>query len=286
LSQAQDYIDAEAASQEHAYVLALFDALIESGRNVPADLLRPFATRWRDEVIILLCRSTENEDDLLNMRAEPLNEAQWLAVGNSLLKLRSSKFFVRTLEQTHVTHKFIVVSEEAGGFGGGSGGGGVSDGSRQLPKGFPPIGLYQLVTFPAEGYALVAKGPRNVYFRRTVVPTNRQVVWGTPFGSCEKDEEQLEYLAAMTQTSIVNVSGIFSPSTTIQWRTEDDFLSRSMAALSGQSTAIQAFVETARQRGLKGLADLKLTGFPILDDRRHSTIEALPKLPTMNIAVQ
>jgi hypothetical protein len=49
LGEAVIYVDSASASEERAYVFVLFDALIESGVKVPADVLLPIKERWRDE---------------------------------------------------------------------------------------------------------------------------------------------------------------------------------------------------------------------------------------------
>jgi hypothetical protein len=116
LAEASIYSDSKFGSEEYAYVLTLFDALIQSGRSIPADLLPPFAKGWRDEVLIALSQSQGSEDFLLDMRAETLNQAQWLTVNNRLLSLKSSRFFVATLTELRIRHRFILQDDEGSGF--------------------------------------------------------------------------------------------------------------------------------------------------------------------------
>lgn len=110
LSEAQPCFASSFNTQEHAYVLALFDALIESGTKVPISVIAPFRKHWKDDVLILAARDRgENEDLLLTMREEDLKQAEWLATGNLLLAAKSSKFFVNTLREIHITHTFRVI---------------------------------------------------------------------------------------------------------------------------------------------------------------------------------
>ncbi len=276
LAEAQIYRDWDFDSEEHAYVLALFDALIESGQKVPTDILIPFKENSRDEVLILMARDAGNEDLLLAMREEKLDEAQWLTVNNLLLRLRSARLFVKTLEELRITHKFTVVDHDGIGFGDGSGYGGVSDGIRQLPKHFPPIGLYQLIVYAGEGYVLVAKGPRDVYYRRTVVPTNHQAGWGIPFSSWDDQQERLEYLAALNQMTVEQTKQVFWAGSVIRWRDLADFSSGVDSDLGGQAAGIQAFVSKAKQRGLAGLAGVTLKIIPEVADQRRNVTVVLP----------
>jgi hypothetical protein len=278
LNIAQAYREADFNSEENAYVRALFDALIESGTLVPARMLASFAGHWPDEVLILLSRDQGNEDLLLAIRDQRLNQARWLAVNNLLLRIRSARFFLKTLTELQIKHQFLIVDHDEAWSGGGSGGGSVADGIRQLPKGFPPIALYQLVDFASEGYVLVAKGPRDVYYRRTVVPTNQQVGWGVPDSLSDRQQERLEYLAALNQTSADEIIQTFSPTSTIWWHGREDFTRMVDVDLDGQAARVQSFVAAAGKRGLGNLAGLRLRIVTTVEDHRRSATSSPPEV--------
>ena len=130
LGSAKVYREANFSSAEYTFVLTLFDGLIESGIAVPADALESFEERWRDEVLILLARTRGNEDLLLQMRDKQLNQAQWLAVNNLLLRTGSARFFATTLAELRIRHRYLVVDP---GTGGGFGCGLVSDRQSACP---------------------------------------------------------------------------------------------------------------------------------------------------------
>ena len=68
-------------------------------------------------------------------------------------------------------------------YGGGVGGGGgvCGDGVLAMPKGFPPITVYDLQDAAFTGNVGLAKGPQNVYYSRTIASTDKQVGVGFAF---------------------------------------------------------------------------------------------------------
>ena len=288
LSEAQGLSQSGDSPEEHAYVLALFDALIQSGQRVPEKDLISFKEARRDEVLILLARDRGNEDLLLSMREEKLNQPQWLTVNNLLLRMKSAQFYTKTLNELRITHEFTVVDPVglAPGSGGGSGGGGWSCGVRGLPKGFPPIGLYQLTEYAGEGYVLVAKGPRDIYYRRKVVPTDRQIGWDVPFSMSDRQWERLQYLAALNQFAEAEVMSIFWAQSSVPWHNAADFLRRTDADLEAQAANIQAFVAAARLRGIMVPSGISLKIVPKVKDLRRSIPGSLPEVAPEGFVVQ
>lgn len=154
----------------------------------------------------------------------------------------------------------------------------MGDSTLRMPRDFPPVGLYQLVDFPAPGYVLVAKGPRDTFYRRTVVPTNRQIGWGTPFSNRDRNRELVEYLAAMTHLTSERAEQIFSPADVIVPKNKPDLSAEIDARLSAQVAEIQALSIAATQRGIQGLSGLKLTIAPEVEDHRAQRAAPLPAL--------
>ena len=260
-------------TEEKAFVDAVFDAQIEAGVPAPAQLLESFSPGWRDQVLILLARQEGNEDLLLSMRKEELPRAQWTVVNNLLLRNRSARFFALNLSELTVTHTFVIVDPNApgGGFGGGSGGGGGwGCGTRQLPKGFPPIGVYQLTDTPQAGEILLVKGPRDAYYRRTVIPTNMQVGWGTTIDTFDRQEELLGYLAAWNYVKLDDARRIFWPTTTVNWLGAESFNSFAESAVVSQTFEIQSFVARAQELGARELSGKRLQIATSIEDHRIS----------------
>ncbi len=276
LASMQPYVDEPKNTQEAAYIAAVFDALILSGTIVPERDLSPFEQSWRDEVLIVQSRQQGGEEFLLSMRGAELSKAQWTAVNNLLLRMRSDKFFRKALSELPLTHTFVIVDEVRGGFGGlsggGFGGGGVGCGVRGLPRGFPPIGLYQLKNWPSEGDVLLVKGPRDIYYHRTLIPTDVQAGWSVvlvPFGEQDKRKDGLEYLAFWNNVKPDTITGIFWATTTVRWHDMVSFQDSTESALAGQIERIQDFLDSAKQRGAGDLSGLQLgIAVNIVDERQ------------------
>jgi hypothetical protein len=271
--------DTAAFSEEHAYLAALFDAAIQSGMQVPAELLDPFEANWRAPVIILLARDADAEEALLRLGDENLRDVEWLAVNNLLLEHRSQRLFTKTLSQVEISHVFTLVDPgDNSGNGGGTGGMLCRDGGLAMPRGFPPIGVYNLVESPLRSDALVAKGPQNVYYRRFVAPTDKQTGIGVCLGNVDRQKMRLAYLDALANVSGQKAERLFSRETRIEYRNEANIEQRCDAALSAQEAAIRAFVRAAQEHGMGSVTGMTLKIVPKLDDQRKTTAGPTPLL--------
>ena len=266
-------------SEEYGYVAALFDAAIQSGISVPAELLEPFEEHWRAPVIVLLSRDPAGEDSLLRLREEKLGDGEWLAVSNLLQALKSQRFFAKALSEVNISHVFTLTDPaDNQGRGRGFGGGVFSDGSARMPKDFPPVGVYVLVGWPQKGDVMLAAGPQNAYYRRTVAPTNERVPYSASPGPVDRQKITVGYLAPLGHITEEQAAYLFHRQTSIEYRGEDDLRKRWDAALGAQEAAMRAFVRTAQQNGLGSVTGMTLKIVPQLYDLREMTAGAPPPL--------
>jgi len=273
---------------EEAYVQALLDALIQSGSTVPADAVLPFRERWRAETLILLSRGGGNEETLLDLRKEKLDGEEWLLVSNLLFHMHSGPFFASILQEKTISHTFRV---QDGGFsgdyiGGGVGGASCGDGAGGFPKGFPPIGRYQLTVAPEAGDVVVAEGPKNVYYRRIVVPKDSQIGWGVCSVSVDPEMRRKEYLAAIGSLSLSGLENIFEPTDSIRWRNAEQAGSSMKASLQAQVEGIKGFIKTAEGRGWSGASGVSLRITPVVYDDRQDKHEALPVVAAVEFTLE
>lgn len=277
LDSLQPYAATRSDSAESACIDAVFDALISSGKSVPAQRLTPFAPHWRDEVLILLARQPgNNEDLLLSMRNEQSTQQQWTAVNNLLLRMRSQRFFAKTLAELSIRHRFVIVDHSAVAAEAAGGGGFALCGSRQLPKGFPPIGIYQLTDTRAEGDVLVVSGPRDVYYRRTVIQTDTLIGLSVTGATFERQQDLLAYLAAWNHGRTEDARQTFLRTTTVVWRGAGVFQRTAEAALGAQMAAIQAFLATAKQCAAPDLSGTRLKIVVDIEDHRKNGLPPPP----------
>lgn len=242
--------------------------------------MRPFEEKWLAPVIVLLSRGRGSEESLLRMREQRLSDGQWLAVNNLLLTLKSRPFFARTLSEVTISHRFILT--DPGNLGGirtdrGPGGATCGDGILSMPKGFPPIGFYEILDRATKGDVLLAAGPENAYYRRVVVPTDRYVGFGS-CGGLNRGDLRIGYLATLSKLSTQEVDNLFRASTEIEFRGDADLRQRMESALKSQEAAIRAFVQTAKERGLGTSRGITLRIVPQIGDRRKTTAGPAPSL--------
>jgi hypothetical protein len=261
----------------------LFDAAIEAGIRVAADLLEPFEQNWTDPVIILLARGSDGEDALLRMSGEKSPNLVWLAANNLLLERKSQAWYARTLGEVTITHRFTVTDLEFGpGVGGGTGGGVYRDGVAAMPKAFPPVVLYTLEDFPQRGSILVARGPRNIYCKRTVVPTDQQVGIGSSESYLDRMPIRLEYLAEAAHVDAIRATELFHPETAIQYRGTEDFERQAQQNMTTQQQGIDRLLQCAKERGFSA-AGVRLRIIPDVVDQRKDKTDPLPAVAEREI---
>lgn len=270
--------DSSPYTEEGAFLAALFDAAIEAGIAVPAALLEPFKEKWTDPVLILLARENDNEDMLLAMLGNQGRDVVWLTANNLLFERKSQRWYATTLEEVTLTHRFAVRdSDEGAGFGASQGGGVCGDGVAAMPKGFPPVTLYYLRNSGNRGNVLLARGPENVYYERTVVPTDKQVGSGSCMSLVDRMAIRIGYLAQLRVQSREETERLFHGETQIRYTTVDDFKRTVERRIDAQEQGIRAFVQTIEKAGLSA-RDVRLKIVPQIEDKRQKSGDQLPTL--------
>jgi hypothetical protein len=271
--------DAPSWSEDHAFLLALFDAAIRSDITVPAELLQPFEEKWAYPVLILLARDgADSEDSLLRLSARESQGMVWLTANNLLAEKKSQRWFSRLLSEISVTHQFKVwdPGQFAPGSGGATGGGVYGDGGAAMPKGFPPITIYTLQVRSMRGSVLLARGPENVYYERTTVPTDKQVGYGAAGPSFKPMEIRMGYLAQLAGKSTSEVAGVFRATSSFPYRGQEQFLQDVSQSLDAQEEDIRALLQKIAECGLDVPSGVHLQIVPEVIDERNNRTEPLP----------
>lgn len=277
-------------TEEYAYIQALFDALIQMPGPIPTDVILPFEDSWRSEILILLSRDPSAEGverALLDMREHSMPSPEWAAVNDLLFAISSKPFFQTTLEEIRITHTFVIADQWAGSCGGALGCGGSR---RHFPKGFPPIGLYQLWTaFTVPGDIVFIEQPVAIHYRRIVIPTDSEIGWS----DCQYDglvmdaRETLRarFFSALGGRSAEESYKLFNPRTNIGWQDPAQTASEMENDLALQAAAIQALIEDAQQRGLVQASGMRLTVDTAVQDLRGDRSVPLPAVAPHKIVI-
>lgn len=267
--------DSPYSSQEHAFLTVLFDAAIEAGVTVPATLLEPFEEGWTAPVLILLARDKHSEDALLRFRSEKSQNTVWLAANNLLLEKKSKRWYEALLTETSITHRFMVTDPGRGpGIGGGEGGGSCGDGVAEMPKDFPPVTLYTLHDDGLTGDVLLARGPQDVYYRRTVVPPGKQVGFGSCSSLLNRMAARIGYLAALRGESAEKIERLFHSETYMQYTSDEDFQREVERSMTAQEQGIRECVQAIERAGMRA-PDVRLRIVPEVSDTRQKAKELL-----------
>ena len=271
-------------SEEYGFLAALFDALIESEIQVPADLLQPFEGAWTGPVLILLARGGDGDREQALLRlTQDRSDLVWLAANNLLSGMKSQLWYGRLLGELSITHRFVVLDPGGGWGSGGSRGGTCSDGMIVFPKGFPPIGFYSLEGTARSGVALLAPGPQNIYYRRIVVPADKQAAG---FGSCfsvDRQQAGIGYLAMLSTMEPKQVQQLYHAEIQITYAGLPEFERRVQTALDAQSQGIRQLLAAIAEHGLATPPGLALRIVPEVIDHRRSPTEALPAVAARDI---
>ena len=276
--------DAPSWSEEHAFLLVLFDAAIESGITIPAEVLQPFEEKWTALVLILLARGQDSEDSLLRLAGEKSPDIVWLTANNLLADSKSQRWYMGLLGTVSITHRFTVYDPGFGqGSGGGTGGGVYGDGGAALPKGFPPVTIYTLQTRSMRGSVLLAPGPMNVYYERTVVPTDKQVGFGSGGASFRRDDMRGAYLAQLAGMTSSEVRSLLHPETGLEYRGTDAIRQSIEQSLDAQEEAVGAMLQKIAKRGLEVTSDVHLGIVPEVIDERGNRGDPLPEIQPRDV---
>jgi hypothetical protein len=283
LRQAKPYRDSQWFSEKSMVVAALLDALIGIGGDVPLDAILPFDTpEWRDAILVLLSRQQGAEAALLTMRNDsPLNHYDWLAINNLLFTMRSKPFFIQLLKETEITHTFIVRDGPLPNPGGGSAGSLTTSAEPNPPAGFPPVGFYTALERPGEQGGVLADGPVTIWYARAQRPLRQ----GPEQDTAGLDRHRLEYLGAWNGQGSAYTTGVFSPTTILEWAGAAAFKRKVDASLDDQVAAIRAYAKLAGSHGAPSLSGIQLRIVPIVKDMRLKS-GALPAIAPRDIAIK
>jgi hypothetical protein len=167
----------QADVDERDAMLAVLDALIEFGAEVPAGDAQRIYPEFPVQSLILLSRAPNDAQAgtspaLLDIfKCERRRPAAWLAAGNVLLQRRAEGFAAAVVEGMTVHALVTVTQPGAGGFGSGSAsccGGGLPTKSK---AGWPPVGVYGFAGCGERvqpGSTVLAPGTDPAYYHRHV----------------------------------------------------------------------------------------------------------------------
>jgi hypothetical protein len=184
--------------------LAVLDSLIRLRISVPSDSLLPLYKRFPSETLIILARSpSENGDALLSIAEQPGREVCWIAACNLLAESKTPGFAAFLLKSVKIKVDIAVSDVCCKGYGIGGSSASIGCGVFQVPDGFPPIALYQLIQEPKRDAVVVAPGAHPVFYERRVIEagvTNQRWM-SVSDHSVQRDRYCLEYLAALLDQS-------------------------------------------------------------------------------------
>jgi hypothetical protein len=289
LRAAQSLKNSRPGSEAYANVQALFDALIQMPGTVPSDVILPFQTSWRPEVLILMSRNygPENESDLVAQREQEMPDPEWAAVNDLLFGVSSKPFFQSVLREIRITHDFLIIDHEVGMCGGTTA---CGTSMRRFPKGFPPIALYQLRTDLTPGDNLLIERPVAIYYRRIVVPTDGEVEWS----ECESNTIPTglrqtwlaQFLAATDWLTAQQAEQLFHPQTMIEWHGAALAANQAADEMDRQAASIEALIGKAQRRGLVDASGLSLAIETSVGDVRSDKSVPAPKIAPREIVIR
>lgn len=280
--------DSHYDSEEYAFLAALFDAAIEGGIDVPADVLEPFLTSWTEPALILLARDANSENLLMTLGGEKSRDMPWLAANNLLFERKSKRWYGATLREITITHRFVVTDRadqravERDIVRDGSS---CGDGTSAMPKGYPPVTLYTLVDHGETGSVFLVHGPRSVYYQRSIVPTDTEVGIGACVSQLDRMAIRIGYLAQFRLESPEDAEGLIHAETHIAYTGLADFERKVRRAMKEQEAGIRALLKAGESDGFRAPKTI-LRVVPEVIDQRSKTTASLPVPALLDIELQ
>ena len=255
----------------------LFDAAIEAGVTVPATLLEPFEEGWTEQCLFFWLGT--NITKMLSCDFEARSHRiRRLAAKNLLGEIDT---MYEALLTEPASAPILVTDPGRGpGIGEGEGGGSCGDGIAEMPKDFPPGTLYTLQDDGLTGDVLLARGPQNVYYRRTVVPTGKQVGFGSCSPLLNRMTVRIGYLAALRGKSVEETERLFHSETYMRFISDEDFHREVERSVTAQEQGIRECVQATERPGCA--PPRRLRSVPEVSDTRPKAKE----LPLPAVAVR
>jgi hypothetical protein len=179
---------------------AALDSLIRLRVSAPSNSLTPLYESFPAQTLIILARSpSENGEALLSIAEQPGCETCWVAACSLLAESKAPGFAAFLLKSVKIKIEIAVSESGNKGYWSGGSSSSVACGVFQVPDGFPPIALYQLIDQPRRDAVVIAQGPHPVFYERQVVEPGieNQKGAGVTDQSVERSLYCLEYLAAL-----------------------------------------------------------------------------------------
>lgn len=281
-----DQLRAAAHQADPHYVSVLLDAAIESQLAAPAADIEPFLDNWNAAAVILLALSPDAEQTLLRLADVRSFSFAWLAANNLLCEKKSRPWYRKLVTDLNITHRFTVTDPGIAAGTGGMGGGVCGDSlGAPMPKGFPPIARYALEQRPARGSVLLAAGPHNVYYNRTIVPADKP----TGFGSCSEMLDPAtvreEYLAPLSGLSEQATKSRVHGDTHITFTGRDAFQRTVEQSLIRQEAQLRELFQAIDQRTFRTPPGMRLQIVIDVVDLRENKLDPLPSLSPREITL-
>ncbi len=121
---------------------------------------------------------------------------EWFAAANLLSSRRAQAMVPDLLAPLRLKMKVFLVHSGVTMGSGDASTGGIGCGGVGLAPGMPPWAVYTLTVYANPGVTVLATGPRNVYYQRTVSPAGQTPAASIQTLSGPTGEERLKYVAA------------------------------------------------------------------------------------------
>jgi hypothetical protein len=231
---------ASGSMAEGAALDAGLDALIQLGARVdPIVLLAVYQHRPAQALVLLA-----NADDVANPAwAQPTNDLllgliarekglPWFASANLAIARRTPGVAAILMRDLEITVSVTVSDEGNSAYSSFDGMGvGVACGGIGLAPGLPPWATYSLTDYPQTGDAVLALGPKPIYYRRYVSSAGQTPAGSSQFRGGPDARERLTYITQLARLDEKSTPIRAFESHSVAWRGE--------AALTAALTRIQ-----------------------------------------------
>lgn len=273
-------------SEPHLFVSVLLDAAVEARLDPSAVDIEPFLAQWPVPALILLSRAADAEESLLRLADTKSPSVSWLAANNLLYEKKSRPWYRNLTADLAITHRFIVTDPgSGGGTGVGFGCGGCGAGpSLPLPTAFPPIARYTMSQRAVAGSVLLAPGPHNVYYTRTILPAEKPLGFGECSESINQATVRDDYLVPLSGLSENEVKASLHGETAIQYRTREEFEQTVQQSLALQENRLREIFQLIAQRSIPIPPGMQLRIAVEIFDLRGHPPDPLLSVPPRDIA--
>ena len=268
---------------------ATLDALIQLRAPLSEAVLSRIYEAYPTEGTMLMLQHPEANQVLLMRAHREQSAGIWVAATNSLVRMAAPGIAAALLTEKPLSH-WVWVSDTGDAAPQGVAGSIMSGELKlRLPDGFPPVGLYHLMTEECPDCQMASDGPAPIYLQRNVIEPGGERELKLPGSGYCLPCLRVQYLAALSAGEPDETERAMRAQTSVQWRNNAQQVRAEIAqTVALQEVEVRKMVARLVKSGALKKSELGMTlRIEVhVDDQRSDHSAPLGEYPAVEFRVE